>query len=215
MNAAGLVSDGPVLLEGERESVGTLSDVSRHLVVEARQSAVRIDGAAKGDALAGPGADRDADGGDTLGGIAVGAGVVVLDDDGDDLGRAVALDRSGLDVRRAEVAGVGLLLDGELFLQFGSAACNDLFGLGALFEAEARVEGGDGTADGADGLGGTGRGLRGGLDLVGSALVKLEGFGSGVGGLVYRSSTGGGTGLGSACPYNEIGYIWKRSRQLP
>ena len=110
----GLVSDGPVLLEGEREGVGTLSDVSRHLVVEARQSAVRIDGAAKGDALAGPGADRDADGGDTLGGVAVGAGVVVLDDDGDDLGRAVALDRSGLDVRRAEVAGVGLLLDGEL-----------------------------------------------------------------------------------------------------
>ena len=174
MNAAGLVSDGPVLLEGERESVGTLSDVSRHLVVEARQSAVRIDGAAKGDALAGPGADRDADGGDTLRRVAVGAGVVVFDDDGDDLAGTVALDRGGLDVRRAEVAGVGLLLDRELVFQFGRTVGNDLFGLGTLFEAEAGVERGDGTADGADGLGSTGCGLRRGLDLVGSANTSSE-----------------------------------------
>ena len=134
---AGLVSDGPVLLKGERKGVGALSDVSRHLVVEARQTAVGIDGAAKGDALAGPGADRDADGGDALRRVAVGAGVVVLDDDGDDLAGTVALDRGGLDVRRAEVAGVGLLLDRELVLQFGSAVRNDFFRLGALFEAEA------------------------------------------------------------------------------
>lgn len=72
----GLVGDSPVLLQGECEGIGPLSDIGRHLVVKAGQTAVGVNGAAKGYALAGPGANGNADGGDTLGRIAVGAGVV-------------------------------------------------------------------------------------------------------------------------------------------